>query len=279
VPLDLALLVLLSALLHASWNALVKSGRDPLTMQFGIFSVAAVWGVLLLPFIPVPDIGSVPYLIASIAIHVLYYMVLAAAYSAGDLSLVYPVARGSAPMMVAILAIPFAGEFPGPVQIIGVLLVSAGIFTLVPGPGAVADRRAMLLALATGVTVAGYTVADGTGVRHTAEPLSYIAWLFALQGGAFAVATILWRGPVVVVETARTWRLAFVGGTIAVIGYGIAVWVMGHANLASTSALRETSVIIAALLGTTLLREPFGLRRVVAAVIVCAGAALLSLAD
>jgi drug/metabolite transporter (DMT)-like permease len=278
VPLYIVVLVLFSALMHASWNALVKSGRDPFTTQAGIFIVAGIWAAILLPFQPLPAPASLPYLAASVVIHVFYYHFLAEAYVAGDLSMVYPIARGSAPVLVAVLAIPVAGELPTTYQLAGILLVSAGIFSLTPARGAATHRRALLFALATGVTVAGYTVADGTGVRHTGAPMSYITWLFALQGVAFAVVTLIRRGTGGVVATVRDWRRSLVGGTTAVLGYGLVIWAMDRAALAPVSALRETSVIIAALLGTTLLREPFGVRRVIAAIVVCAGAALLGAA-
>ncbi|MCP4329552.1 MAG: EamA family transporter [Alphaproteobacteria bacterium] len=279
MPFDLAVLVLIAAAMHASWNALIKGGRDPLTVQVMIFGVPAVMAVPLIPILPLPDPASWPFLAASTVIHVAYYISLAAGYRVGDLSLVYPIARGIAPVLVTVLALAFEGEVPTPIQLVGVALVSLGIISLgARRGGPPRHRHAIFFAILTGICISAYTVSDGMGVRRTAIPLSYIAWLFLLQGFLFATITVAWRGRAVLESMRLEWRRGVFGGVISALSYTIVIWVMSLGALAPISALRETSVIIAALLGTTLLGEPFGRARFVAAIVVCAGAALLSLA-
>ena len=279
VPLELALLVLLAAAMHASWNALTKGGRDPLAVQVMIFTVPAVAAVAFVPFLPFPDPPSWPFLAASTFIHVLYYIVLARGYSVGDLSLIYPIARGIAPVLVVALALLLENEIPTPLQLAGVALVSLGILSLGLRRGSSPDHgRAVFYAILTGICIAAYTVSDGMGARRTEIAYSYIAWLFLLQGTLFLAVTFAWRRRSLLNAMTREWRRGLFGGLIAGLSYTIIIWAMSVTALAPVSALRETSVIIAALLGTTLLGESFGRTRVIAAVIVCAGAALLTLA-
>jgi len=265
--------------MHASWNALVKGASDPLAVQVTVFGVAGLMAAALVPFLPLPDAASLPFLALSTIIHVAYYVVLALGYSVGDLSLVYPIARGIAPVLVTAGAMALEDEVPTSLQLVGVVLVSLGILSLaIRRDGVARDGRAIGYAVLTGIFIAAYTVFDGMGVRRTGVPLSYIAWLFVLQGGAFVVVTLALRGRALAGAVAGDWRRGCFGGVIAALSYATIIWVMSVGALAPISALRETSVIIAALLGTTLLGESFGRARVIAAVVVCAGAALLSLA-
>jgi len=276
---ELAVLVLLAATMHASWNALVKGASDSLAVQVTVFGVAGLIALAMVPFVPLPDAASLPFLALSVVIHVAYYVVLALGYSVGDLSLVYPIARGIAPVLVTAGAMALENEVPTALQLAGVVIVSLGILSLaVRRGGAARDKRAVGYAVLTGICIAGYTVFDGMGVRRTAVPLSYIVWLFVIQGAAFAAVTLAWRGRALAVAIAADWRRGTFGGVIAAVSYAIIIWAMSVAALAPISALRETSVIIAALLGATLLGETFGRARIVAAVVVCAGAALLGLA-
>jgi drug/metabolite transporter (DMT)-like permease len=276
---ELVVLVLLAATMHASWNALVKGASDSLAVQVTVFGVAGLIALAMVPFVPLPDAASLPFLALSVVIHVAYYVVLALGYSVGDLSLVYPIARGIAPVLVTAGAMALENEVPTAPQLAGVVIVSLGILSLAVHRGGPArDKRAVGYAVLTGICIAGYTVFDGMGVRRTAMPLSYIVWLFVIQGAAFAAVTLAWRGRALATAIAADWRRGTFGGVIAALSYATIIWVMSVAALAPISALRETSVIIAALLGTTLLGESFGRARIVAAIVVCAGGALLSLA-
>lgn len=281
------LLVLLAAVLHASWNALVKAGEDKLVMQTLVISVHGFLAMPLLVFLPLPDPASWPYLAASALIHFVYYAGVIGAYRHGDLSQVYPIARGSAPALVALGAWVVAGEGLSAWELLGVFTVSLGIISLTGLPGrrsrnregqgedGAREAKAIAFALLTGATIASYSLIDGLGVRESGSALSYILWLFALEAiplTAFAV----WRRRGRVVEAFRPHlKAGTIGSLLSGLAYGIVIWAMSVAPMAHVVALRETSVLIAALIGTRLLSEPFGRRRIAAAGVVAAGAILL----
>ncbi len=276
----ITLLVLAAAVMHASWNALIKAGRDKVVMQCLLMFFAGVPCLPFLPFIPLPAPASWPFLALSLAVHGVYYVTLVNAYRYGALSQVYPIARGAAPLMIALGAWAFADEAMSLLEWAGVIVASAGIMSLA-APGKLPreeELKAIGFALATAITIALYSLADGIGVRRAGESVSYIFWLLALD--AFPVmAVALWLRRGRVVESFRPHlKWAIVGGLLSALGYGIVIWAMGKAPLAHVSALRETSVILAAVIGTALLGEPFGRRRILAAVLVAAGNGLLHVA-
>jgi drug/metabolite transporter (DMT)-like permease len=282
MPLDfgVAALVLLAAVLHASWNAFVKAGPDKLVLLALVMAVAGLPMACVMPFVPVPEPASWPYLGVSIAVHWLYYAFLANAYRFGDLSQVYPIARGAAPLLVACGAWILADEALGPGGMMGVAVVSAGIMSLAWRRGSIADGSIKPVAFAalTALCIAVYSVADGLGVRRTAEPFSYISWLFVLDMPPLLVA-VAWRRRGRAMAAFRPVLLpGFVGGLCSAAAYAIVIWAMSRGTIAHVVALRETSVIVAALIGTVVLGEPFGTRRITAACTVAGGAALLQLA-
>ncbi len=275
-----ALMVLAAAVMHASWNALVKSAADKVVMQALVMLVSGVPALVLLPFLPLPDAASWPFLGISLLVHSVYYLTLVNAYRLGDLSQVYPIARGAAPIMIALGAWAFAGEALRPLELAGVGIVSIGIMSLAT-MGRVArdgESKAIGFALATSVTIAVYTIADGMGVRRAGEPLAYIAWLLVLDAPPLLLVTLWLRRGRIAASFGRQLKRGIVGGLIAGLGYGIVIWAMGHAPIAHVSALRETSVILAAVIGTLLLGEPFGRRRVAAAALVAVGSVILQVA-
>jgi drug/metabolite transporter (DMT)-like permease len=276
----ITLLVLAAAVMHASWNALIKAGNDKVVMQCLVMFFAGLPCLPLLLFVPLPAPASWPFLALSLAVHGVYYVTLINAYRFGALSQVYPIARGAAPLMIALGAWAFAGEAMTLLEWAGVIVASAGIMSLA-APGKLPreeEMKAIGFALATAITIALYSLADGIGVRRAGEPMSYILWLLAID--AFPVMVVgLWLRRGRVAETFRPHlKWAIVGGLLSALGYGIVIWAMGKAPLAHVSALRETSVILAAVIGTTLLGEPFGRRRILAAVLVAAGNGLLHVA-
>lgn len=276
-PLLLAL-VLLAALLHAVWNALIKASDDAWLTSFMVFGTGSVVCALLLPFVEPPPRESWPFLAAGVALHNIYMVFLLLCYRAGDLSHVYPLARGSAPLWVAALSGRIVGESLAAHEIAGVGLVSAGILSLALGGEASARRdRAALLALVTGVWIACYTLVDGMGVRRSGRALSYILWLQALEAIPFALVTLALRGREVLRFAARSGGRGALGGLLATGGYSLVLWAYSLGALAPIAALRETSTILAAAIGTLLLGEPFGRRRVVAAGLVAAGVLVMSL--
>jgi len=275
------LLVLLAAVLHASWNALIKAGGDRLVMTTTIMFVPIPPSLLALFVLPAMEPAAWPFVILSAVVHWIYFGVLISAYRYGDLSQVYPIARGSAPALVAVEAWIFAGETLTALEMAGVLVVSAGIVSLAwrrrGGEGPTQEPKAIALALLTALTIPIYLLADGMGGRRSGGTLVYICWLFVLQGVPL-VAFTLWRRRGRLAEAFRPHlRQGLLGGTIAGISYGIAIWAMSVAPLAHVVAVRETSVLFGAALGALVLKEPFGRHRILAAAVVAAGAVLLNL--
>jgi drug/metabolite transporter (DMT)-like permease len=271
-------LVLLSAVLHASWNAVVKAAHaDRLTTQSVVIWTSCIAGAATVPFVPLPE--SWPFIALSTVVHTLYYLFLLLAYRDGELSRVYPIARGTAPLLVALFATVLVGEALSLMQTIGVLLVSAGIVSLtfergLPGGN---ERHSIVAALLTGLTITAYTLIDGMGVRASGTAIGYIAWLFAIEGIPFALAALVLRGAPSLSAPPADWAKAIAGGLIATIGYGIAIWAMGQAPFAGIVSLRETSVVFGALIGAVFLGERFGPVRYAAAALVAAGNLLLHL--
>ncbi len=277
----LVALLLLAALMHASWNALVKSDPDRL-ISFGVLmAVGGLVALVALPFVPPLAREAWPYLVASILIHNVYYFLLLRAYRFGDLSHVYPIARGIGPLLVAVVSAQVLGEHLGLVDASGVVLVSSGILSLALANGIPRgdELRPTAYALATGVTIALYTVVDGLGARQTPNPLSYIAWLSLLEA-PWLLGLAAWRRGGAVWPQLRSyaWRGA-VGGVIAVVGYGIAIWALSRGTMANVAALRETSVLFAAFFGTVWLGEAFGRWRIFAATLVVAGLVVMNLSS
>jgi drug/metabolite transporter (DMT)-like permease len=270
------ILVLAAAFLHASWNALVKAGGDPFVRLAVVNAVSGLCALPMLLVVAPPTPASWPYLAGSVLVHHAYYLALAFGYRFGDLSHIYPIARGVAPPLVAGAGWLFAGENLGPLGLVGIAIISAAIVSLAFGDdGRLGAVRPVALALLTGTTIAAYTLFDGLGGRVAGDVLGYIAWLFVIDAVPFSVLVACRERGRLAPALAECWRPAALGGTLAAVAYGLVIWAMTRSPMAAVSALRETSVIIAALIGTRLLREPFGTRRVVAAGLVAVGVVLL----
>jgi drug/metabolite transporter (DMT)-like permease len=266
--------VLAAALLHAAWNALVKSSADK---QLDTYAVAAGSGLLalvLLPFFPLPASASWPWLAGSAVVHILYFIFLAGAYRWGELSYVYPMMRGGGPMIVAATGALVFGEILRGSEWLGVLLICAGILAFASGAH---DRRATLFALANAVVIGAYTLIDAAGARASAAPVSYTLWFFVANGVVITAIGVLTRGREVPRYFARSWLRAAGGGACALGAYGIALWAMTRAPVALVAVLRETSVIFAAVIGAVLLKEKMTRRRLVATGAVLAGLIVLRL--
>jgi drug/metabolite transporter (DMT)-like permease len=282
LQLGISLLVLLAALLHASWNALLKSDSDRVAGMAAILATGGVVGLALTPWVPFPERSAWPYLLASAVVHHIYYFTLIKAYRHGDLSHVYPIARGLGPFIVAILSGPVLGEALGVGQMAGVVLVSLGLASLTlhgrSAPARPGDRRANMYAVLTGLLIAAYTVLDAKGVRAVADPFSYIVWLNVFEAPFVPLFAFWLRGRAMFPYLHKHGARAIVGGLLATLGYGIIVWAFAVGTVAEAATLRETSVIFAALIGTLFLGEPFGRFRVLAAALVAAGVILLHVA-
>lgn len=272
----LLLLVLLAALMHASWNALLKAARD----RWLTFAVVSATGALL--FLPVvihlgpPDKSAWPYLGASALIHLGYFSFLIVAYTHGDFSQVYPIARGIGPLLVALYSALVLGEPLGRATWIGIALVCSGVMALASG-SALGAKRGVAFAALTGVFIAAYTLSDGLGVRAEPSRLGYIAWLHVLIGVPFSSAVLLARRASLRVFLAEHGARAAGAGVLAALAYSLVIHAMSKLEISVVAALREVSVVFAAAIGARLLGEPFGRRRTLAAVVVVAGIAALSL--
>jgi len=273
----LTALVLGAAMLHAAWNAIIKSSRD---VMLDTALVAAGAGALSLPLcaiVAVPASASWPYLGASVAIHVGYFATLVRAYRIGDLGHAYPLMRGTAPLLVAVLGVVLLDERPGASMWLGIALISGGILSIGLLQQGRAHRDASVWALANAAIIASYTLVDGAGARLSGTPAGYGAWMFALQGLPFVAMVIALRKRAALDYARRNWRRGLGGGLCVISAYGIVLWAMTQAPVAAVAALRETSVIFAALLGSVFLKEPFGGRRVIGACAVALGIAALRL--
>ena len=275
------LLVLLAALLHASWNALIKVGGDGL-VRLGIVNItASVCCVPVLFIVDFPQAEAWPYLIASIIIHQAYYGFLVQGYKFGDLSLVYPIARGIAPLLVAVGAYLLAAEQLSGSGVIAVILICSAILSLAFERGQQTQPKAVLFALCTGATIAAYTVCDGLGGRLSGDVFGYIAWLFFLEGQPIFLVALWLRRRALVYTLLYNWRAGTAGGVFAVTAYGLVIWAMSSTPMTFVSAVRETSVLVAAFIGTRLLREGASTRqkltRLLAAAGVVGGVVLLQL--
>lgn len=271
------LIVLAAALLHALWNAMLKGAVDR-TVALGLVALGhVVPGVILMAVLPAPGWAAAPFIVASTVIHWGYYVFLNVSYRLGDLSLVYPVARGLAPVLIALGATVWAEEYLNLFAWTGILTVTAGILALVAHRNGSGRWPAAAAALATTGFIAAYSVVDGLGIRLAVSPLSYIAWLFAAE--FFIVGFVLIARTDRVRATAiRTLGVGFSGGLLSALAYGLALYAKTLAPLGMVSALRETSVVFAALIGVVWFGERPIVRRVLAAAIVGAGIAVLALA-
>jgi len=286
VPLPVVLAVLFAALLHASWNALIKSGKDKSLDTALVHSLGFFVAVPLLVHFGLPAPESWPFILASLVIHLGYYTALSGAYKHGDLGLTYPLMRGCAPLLVALGSAGLIGEALSHTAWLGVAVLCGGVVTLGLSRSAMhvdagANRsKALAFALANAVIIALYTVVDGLGVRASGNAVSYAAALFLFDGFPFMLL-VLWRRPgrrrEALAYIRRRWPLALTGAVASLASYGIALWAMTRAPVAVIAALRETSVLFAALIGVWWLREPFGRQRAAGTLLVLGGVLMLRL--
>jgi drug/metabolite transporter (DMT)-like permease len=275
LPTDALLAVLMAAFLHASWNAIAKggAGRHALTGPFLISVGGAVWALPLLALTGLPDPASYPWLVASAVIHVAYFGLIGLAYRFADYSAIYPLIRGGAPLFTTIVAAVWLGETLGAVATLGVAVLCAGILGL--GMDAMRrghlDGRSLLVAAATAATIVLYTLVDGLGARASGNAAAYILALTLATLVPLAPVFMLIGGRPLLAAARPAWRQALVGGGMANLSYGIALWAMTKAPIGLVGAVRETSVLFATLIAAVVLKESFGPIRWVAAGTIVAG--------
>jgi drug/metabolite transporter (DMT)-like permease len=266
--------VVFAAVLHAGWNAVLRGGNDRLwSMTLMMIAVSVVTAIGIL-FVPWPSVASWPYVVASAIIHTAYNLSLVRTYRSGDLGQTYPISRGSSPVLVTLGAAIFARETPTLVSAIGIALVSIGILSLAfQGKRLRADF--LPAALTTGVLIGAYTVVDGIGVRLAGNSLSYAMSMFLLWSFTTPGLYLVMRRQRPVYTAAQT-AMALLGGIVSIAAYGIVIWAMQHDAMGAVSALRETSVVYAAIIGRIFLRETVTARRIVSCLAIAAGAACLA---
>ena len=269
--------VLLGALLHASWNALVKSSSDKDLDMAVIHLIGSFLGIPLVALAGWPVAAAWPYIAASVVVHIGYYLALTGAYRHGELGLTYPLMRGVAPLLVALSATSTLGETLSPLAWAGVLGISCGVLVLGLYAHALEVPKAVGFALTNAVIIAIYTVIDGLGVRASGNALQYVATLFLLDGWPFALLMFATRGRAVGIYARHRWPVATLGACASLGSYGIALWAMTRAPVATVAALRETSVLFAVLLGAWFLKEAFTPRRVLGTCVIVAGVMALRL--
>ena len=274
-------LVLFAALAHAGWNALLKASGEREALFSVLLLTGGVFGLVGVIVLPLPAGDAWLYLLLSAVVHYGYYGFLLLAYRYGDLGHVYPLARGSAPLMVAGGAWLMAGEQLGVTGTAGLVMASAGIMSLAFENGVPRDHaaKAVFFAIGTGMLIAAYTVVDGVGVRASGMAISYIAWLNLLEALPITLWLLVRRPAKFTGLTGRSWRLGIFGGILAMSAYGLVIYALSLGAMAYVSALRETSVLFAALIGVLILRETSASpgRRIAAAGLVSAGIVILQL--
>ncbi|MHB8246973.1 MAG: EamA family transporter [Acidimicrobiales bacterium] len=272
--------VLVAAVAHAGWNLLAKLMDDQVVAFWLINATAVVCGAGMWAIAGTPRTSAWPYLATSVVLHIAYNLTLLNSYRFGDLNQVYPLARGLAPLLVTGGAALVAGEGLGTLQLVGVAVIAGGLVSLVwlGGAAPTGGRRSIVLAALTGVLIATYSLSDGLGVRHAHDTIGYAGMLFVVESSILVIGLAAWRRRVLPELSCSGWTLGIVGGALSVAAYGAVLWAQTRLALGVVSALRETSVVAAAVLGGIFLHEGSARRRLVAALVVCAGVALLVVA-
>ncbi len=272
--------VLAAALAHAGWNLLAKLMDDQVVAFWLINAACVVCGAGMWVIAGSPRTSAWPYLMTSVVLHVAYNVALLNSYRFGDLSQVYPLARGMAPLLVTGGAALVAHENLGGLQLLGVAVIAGGLVSLVwlRDTAAAGARRPILLAALTGIVIGAYSLSDGLGVRHAHDTVGYAGALFFLESSILVIGLATWRRRVLPGVPNSGWALGALAGALSVATYGAVLWAQTRLELGVVSALRETSVVAAAIFGAVFLHEGSARRRVVAALVVCAGVALLVIA-
>jgi drug/metabolite transporter (DMT)-like permease len=304
--------VLVAAVTHAAWNAVAHQIKDQLLAFTLVGGGGALCGLVLICFVPVPEAAAWPPLVVSAAVHVVYQLLLMRSFGLGDFGQMYPIARGTAPLVVTVLAAVFLHEWPGAWQLTGVAFASAGLLAVAlwgirakrvrgggsggaartayaahtadaadPADAARAGRApdtqlpALIAAVATGLAIASYTVIDGVGVRASGTAPGYLAWLMLLEGIAIPGYALITRRGQLAAQLRPVAVRGLLGGALSVLAYGLVLWAQTRAPLAPVAALRESSIIAGAAIGALFFKEPFGTPRVAASVLMVGGIALM----
>lgn len=271
--------VLLAAVTHASWNAIAHGIRDQLLAFTLVGGGGALCGLAMTAVTPLPAPDAWPFLLASAVLHIVYQVLLMQSFRLGDFGQMYPIARGTAPLVVTVLAAVFVHEVPDGWALAGVALASAGLVGValwgIRGTGKRPHWPGIVAALATGLAIASYTTVDGLGVRASGTPLGYIGWLMFLEGVAIPVYALATRRRQLLTELRPFALRGLAGGVLSVFAYGLVLWAQTRAPLAPIAALRESSIIVGAAIGAVFFKERFGAPRIAAAGLMVIGIGLM----
>ncbi|MET7525905.1 EamA family transporter [Streptomyces sp. 900116325] len=274
-----AIAVLVAAITHASWNAIAHAIKDQLLSFTLISGGGALLGAVTACFVPLPAAEAWPYLVVSAVLHVAYMALLMRSFTLGDFGQMYPIARGTAPLVVTVLAAVFVGERPDGWATAGVAVACAGLVGValwgIRGSQARPHWPAITAALATGLAIAGYTTVDGVGVRASGTSLGYIAWLMILEGLAVPAYTLSRRRGQLAAQLKPFAARGLLGAALSVAAYGLVLWAQTKAPLAPIAALRESSIIVGAAIGSVFFKERFGAPRIAAAGLMVIGIGLM----
>ena len=264
--------VLIAALLHACWNAIIKFGDDKLQGMVLLSVAHGLIGLMLIAIFPIPSKESWWLLAGSVLFHLMYKTFLTFAYMRGDLSRVYPIARGTAPMIVLVISLIALSDVMLASQIFGIVLVGLGIMLMAWGVFAHGEERALVpYALLAAVGTAGYSLFDGLGARVSGSVSGYIGWLFFLDAFLFTVGGVAIKGHAVLPKSVKIWMLGLIAGVCSVAAYWIAVWAMTLAPIALVTALREVSVLFAVLIGVLFFKDKAMVGKIFAGLVIVAG--------
>ncbi|KGB05829.1 eamA-like transporter family protein [Enterobacteriaceae bacterium ATCC 29904] len=270
-------ILLFAALLHASWNAIVKAGTDKLYSAIGVSGSAAFIALVILPFSPQPSVASWPFLVVSCALQVVYTVLVAKTYQVSDMSQTYPLMRGTAPLLVALISVLALGDSLSELAWSGIGVICLSILAMAMN-GRMRSRKGIGLALLNACFIAGYTLVDGTGVRLSDTALGYTLWTFLMNGFCLLAWAMMARRREATRYLRLHWKKGLLGGVGTLGSYGLALWAMTQAPLAVVAALRETSILFGALIAFVLLKEKVAGLRIAAALGIAGGAMLLRLA-
>ncbi|OPA86296.1 EamA family transporter [Pseudomonas fluorescens] len=274
MPFHIVLLILFAAFLHASWNALLRAGADRLWSMTIMCLAVAIASAFIAVFLAPPAQASWFYVVLSAVLHVFYNLFLVRSYKVGDLGQTYPIARGSSPILITLAASVFAGETVSTHAMLGIALVSGGIISL-----AFHKRRLAVpglpYALGTGFFIAAYSVTDGIGARLSGAPMAYTAWMCALWGVLMPLVYIGLRSSRSLFSLRPGFAIAFLGGLVSLLAYAIIIYAMAYAPMGAVSALRETAVLFAALIGYFFLGEALTPRKLLACAVIALGTFLI----
>ena len=276
MTLTVTIILLSAGLIHAIWNALLKVNKDIITMMGVLYGTMGVIALILVFFTSPLSIDALPYLLLTSIVHLAYKFGIIKMYQHGDLSLVYPIARGTAPVVVMILALLFANEIPTYIQITGIIIICAGLLGFL-GNKTYGSRRAIVYAVLTGIIIASYTFLDGMGVRVANNIFSFAAWVIIFDGFGTFLMVILIRQKRFLPAAIPMLKTAIPAGAMAGFAYVAVMWALSQGDMASVSAIREVSVVFAAIIGTVFLNEAMGKRRIIASLIVLSGIIILNI--